>query len=60
MIRSEEPETSSINITPYEREESVCVKYNELLPQDSPAPKREECGDGELLRHPSMSQLNDM
>ena len=38
-IRTKEPDLSSIPITPYEWEESVCGKVTELLPQDAPVPK---------------------
>ena len=38
-IRTEEPDLSSIPITPYEREELLYGKVTELLPQDAPAPK---------------------
>ena len=38
-IRTEEPDLSSIFITPYEWEESVWGKGTELLPQDAPRQK---------------------
>ena len=38
-IRTEEPDFSSMPITPYDWEESVCGKVTELLPEDSPEPK---------------------
>ena len=38
-IRTEEPDLSSIPITPYEQEESVYGKVSEFLLQDAPVPK---------------------
>ena len=38
-IGTEEPDLSSMPITPYEREESVCGKVSEIIYQDTPAPK---------------------
>ena len=38
-IRTEEPDLSSIPITPYDWEESVYGRVTELLPRDAPLPK---------------------
>lgn len=39
-FQTEAPSLSSIPITPYEWEDSVCDNVTELLPQDAPTPKR--------------------